>query len=191
MEKIADKLTKYIVKINIISETEYEIYKYGFVIGLEFFLCAATCFMVAAWISMITEYILFLVTFFVLRSYIGGIHMRSYWACYILSCTVIIISLLGVKYYSLSSGKGLFIAFIEIIIVELAMKFETKETDVNLDYLLKAKYVISFVYMVLIIFYGFRLNTFANTILNALSVLTISLLLEKIEKGIVEKRREN
>lgn len=41
MEKIARKLTHYIIKEHIISEDEFEVYKYEFQIALELSVCIA------------------------------------------------------------------------------------------------------------------------------------------------------
>ena len=90
MGKLADKLTSYILKQNIIKEEDYAIYKYGMLTGLEMILCLAICFGIAIYIKSFLEFIILVTIFFSLRAYVGGIHTRHYISCLICSCTVII-----------------------------------------------------------------------------------------------------
>ena len=47
MKYFSEKLTGYIVKSGAVPEESYEIYQYGFQIGLEMLSCLLTCFGIA------------------------------------------------------------------------------------------------------------------------------------------------
>ena len=44
IEKIADYLTHYIVRNNVIKAEDSEIYKYGFLTGIELLICIVVCY---------------------------------------------------------------------------------------------------------------------------------------------------
>lgn len=89
MERLADRLTNYIVKKNIIDKESYEIYRYGMLTGLEMTLCMAICFIIAILLKSFLEFIVLVVVFFSLRAYVGGIHLKHYLSCLVCSCLVI------------------------------------------------------------------------------------------------------
>ena len=56
MKYFSEKLTGYIVKSGAVPEESYEIYQYGFQIGLEMLSCLLTCFGIAVYLHMIPEF---------------------------------------------------------------------------------------------------------------------------------------
>lgn len=98
MEKIADKLTQLLIKENVISDSMAEIYQYGLLRMLEIGTAVLTGFLICLSIGMIKEGIIFFVFFAPLRSYLGGIHLKKYWQCYIVSCLSLILVLLITRY---------------------------------------------------------------------------------------------
>ena len=53
MKYFSEKLTSYIVKSGAVPEESYEIYQYGFQIGLEMLSCLLACFGIAVYLHMI------------------------------------------------------------------------------------------------------------------------------------------
>ena len=88
MEWLSEKFTKYVIKAGAVPEELYAIYQYGFQIGLEMFCCFITCLIMAIYLHMILEFIVFTTVFMLLRTYAGGIHLNSFWSCYL--CSVVI-----------------------------------------------------------------------------------------------------
>ena len=84
MEVLADFLTNYIVEKRAISKEDYEIYRYGLLTGLEILICMAVCFFIGMQMGMMVQCMIFLLVFFSLRSFLGGLHMNSFMACFFL-----------------------------------------------------------------------------------------------------------
>lgn len=100
MEYLSTKLTDYILKKGMIHQNNYKIYQYGFQIFLELFfniLCSA---IIAVFLHMEIECLLFFAVFIPLRSYNGGFHMNSYLSCLLLSCITLASVLLITKYFT-------------------------------------------------------------------------------------------
>ena len=82
MKYFSEKLTGYIVKSGAVPEESYEIYQYGFQIGLEMLSCLLTCFGIAVYLHMIPEFAVVTGIFMMLRSFVGGVHLNSFGACF-------------------------------------------------------------------------------------------------------------
>ena len=77
MKYFSEKLTGYIVKSGAVPEESYEIYQYGFQIGLEMLSCLLACFGIAVYLHMIPEFAVVTGIFMMLRSFVGGVHLNS------------------------------------------------------------------------------------------------------------------
>lgn len=89
MEFLATHLAKFLSEKDEKYKKNFEIYKYGFQLGIEMLCCCFLCGIIAIWTHTVQELIVFLFTFSWLRLYVGGIHLKNYSACLILSCIVI------------------------------------------------------------------------------------------------------
>lgn len=98
MEKIADKLTQLLIRENVIEDSMAEIYRYGLIRMLEIGAAVSTGLAICLGMGMVQEGILFFAFFAPLRSYLGGVHLKKYWQCYLASCMSLIIVLLITKY---------------------------------------------------------------------------------------------
>lgn len=103
MEKLSIAFTNYIIHKKVISKEYYEIYQYGFLTFFElvFNLICSIC--IAVLIHMELECLLFFLFFIPLRSYNGGLHLKSYYSCLIFSCMTMTFILLIVKYFHVST----------------------------------------------------------------------------------------
>ena len=77
MKYFSEKLTSYIVKSGAVPEESYEIYQYGFQIGLEMLSCLLACFGIAVYLHMIPEFAVVTGIFMMLRSFVGGVYLNS------------------------------------------------------------------------------------------------------------------
>lgn len=118
MEYISNKLTDYVLKKGVIKEDSYDIYQYGVQCFLEITLNILCSIIIALSLGMLIECILFFVFFIPLRSYSGGIHMKTYFSCLFFSCIILISTLLAVKYVTVSIS----ISFIVYILCAIAIK---------------------------------------------------------------------
>lgn len=93
MRRLSEKLTEYVIKTGTVSSESYDIYQYGFQIGLEMLCCFVTCLSIAIYMHMIPEFAIFTGIFMLLRTYAGGVHLNSFGSCFICSVTVQIIAM--------------------------------------------------------------------------------------------------
>lgn len=88
MRQLSERLTRYVIKAGAVPEELYAVYQYGFQIGLEMLCCFVTCLAIAIYLHMIPEFIVFTSIFILLRTYAGGVHLNSFFACFLCSVTV-------------------------------------------------------------------------------------------------------
>ncbi|RKM53913.1 accessory regulator AgrB [Butyrivibrio sp. X503] len=97
MEYLSKKLTDYILEKNVIDKENYEIYKYGFESFLETAFCFASVLVIAAFMHAIPQALFFSFFFLMMRSYTGGLHLKTFKACYVSSCLILVACILLVK----------------------------------------------------------------------------------------------
>ena len=108
MEYLSAKLTNYILKKGRIDTEAYEIYQYGFQCFLEVSVSTICSLFLALLLHMLPECLFFFLLFIPLRSFGGGLHLKTYFACFIGSCLILLFTLLSVKYFTIP----LFISFV-------------------------------------------------------------------------------
>ncbi|MBO4911224.1 MAG: accessory gene regulator B family protein [Butyrivibrio sp.] len=118
MEYLAKKLTDYILSKGVIEEKDYDLYKYGLLCSLEIALSTATSIIIALFLKMLLPCLFFFLLFIPMRSFGGGLHLKSFFACYIGSCLILTSTLLAVKYFTLPLCASFMIfAFSAVIII--------------------------------------------------------------------------
>lgn len=129
MEWVAKRLTNYILAKQVIPEEQRAAYEYGFQTGLEQSICILVTMLVAACMNRVWECILLLVVFFLQRAYVKGIHMKQYWSCFLLSCSVVIAGLYGCGRVVISGTLELVITLVCLGIVQAAAGAFTADED--------------------------------------------------------------
>ncbi|MDF2888576.1 MAG: hypothetical protein K0R23_2961 [Lacrimispora sp.] len=119
MERLSIALTNYILRKEVISKEDYEAYLYGFQSFLELFLNLVCSLCIAAFLHMEVECLLFFLLFIPLRSFNGGLHLKSYLSCLIFSCATMTVILLLVKYYSLKVPVSFTLYLVLMILIKL------------------------------------------------------------------------
>lgn len=119
MSKISKALTDYVIRKGMVDRADRNIYEYGFTIIFEMGIFIIFCLIVSIFSHMVLEGILFFVIFSPLRSYAGGLHMRKFCSCFILSCLTFSAVLLAVKYVQVPIA----ISFILLLLFETAVYF--------------------------------------------------------------------
>ena len=191
MDRISSVLTDYLLRNNVIEEEDYEIYKYGLLSGTEMLICVATCYIIAAQMGMLLKCTLLLVILFLLRSYVGGLHLNSFKACYICSCVVVVLTLLTVKYLSIPKFYSLFISVLEIMAILFLNPVENMNRPVNDNekkiFLNRIKIILFIILMLTIFCYIFNLNSYLDTITYTLGIIFFSMLLGMLKHKIEHK----
>lgn len=101
MEHLSIVLTNYIFKKGIIDEKNYEIYQYGFQCFLEVSASTICSIVIALLLHMFSECLFFFLLFIPMRSFSGGLHLKTYFSCFIGSCLILTTTLLIVKYLTI------------------------------------------------------------------------------------------
>ena len=89
MEHLSIVLTNYIFKKGIIDEKNYEIYQYGFQCFLEVSASTICSIVIALLLHMFSECLFFFLLFIPMRSFSGGLHLKTYFSCFIGSCLIL------------------------------------------------------------------------------------------------------
>lgn len=120
MEWVAKRLTNYILAKEVITEADRAAYEYGFQTGIEQTLCIIVTLTFAACMNRVWECMLLLVVFFLQRAYVKGIHMKQYWSCFLLSCSVVIAGLYGSGRVEIPENAELIVTLICLGAVQIA-----------------------------------------------------------------------
>lgn len=188
MEKIAKKLTHYMVKEHIICEDEFEVYKYEFQIALELSVCIAICMIIAIWTRLFIEGVLFWVLFFNIRSYLGGIHMRTYGKCLVSSCIVFFSGILIAKYWDVNLNLLLLIDLVLIYILWRCDLYEDesdRKAEIYYNNKLRKRLVI--VGIAIMILRGFEMRSYMEICTYVLFVVWVSLCIGEVKKRRVSR----
>lgn len=141
MEKVSERITKLLLEKNYIEQSMYEVYKYGIMMLFEVMLSFITSIFVCCIMGMFLEGIIFFALFIPIRSYLGGLHMKSYVACFLCSGITMTLILILVKYLKLEPMISTIVLTIcEILIIFLATK-ERKKNAVGKEYFKKICYI--------------------------------------------------
>lgn len=129
MEKIAHRIADILVREKIISGSMFEIYQYGLLRMLEMGGVIITAILLCLCMNMVVEGIVFFIFFSSLRSYLGGIHLKKYWHCFLLSCLVFALVLVSVKYMLLREFVMWMILIFCLILIGLEAYAERKRQN--------------------------------------------------------------
>lgn len=127
MEWLADKLTDYIIKKDIISRDSYEIYRYGMLTGLEMTLCMVISSFIAIHLKSFLEFVILIAVFFSLRAYVGGIHLKHYLACLICSCLIITLLLVAAHTWNPDLRITVVVTAVAFFLINLLAPAATKD----------------------------------------------------------------
>lgn len=185
MEKIAEKLTSYIIKKEVISNEDYEIYKYGFLTGIEILLCIITCFILSMKLQMIYECVTFFLVFIALRSFVGGLHMNSFMACYWCSVFTLFLTLMLIKHHPVSNEASMAVIISESLLVWKMNPVENINRPVDEGeakiFSLRIKKILAAICVSALFVYLLKWNEILNTTMYTLLVILISMILGMIK----------
>lgn len=162
MEDLAKKLTDYICKKKIIADELVEIYQYGFQCFMELSVSTVCSIIIALFLGMLPECLFFFLLFIPMRSYGGGLHMKTYFACFLGSCFILTSSLLAVKYLTIPIPRSFLLYLLAIILILLIgpVDHPNREVDTQENSIfIKKTYFTMFISFLLALFFIFTSNT--------------------------------
>lgn len=187
MKKISNILTVYLLKNDIISQSQYNIYQFGFQVGLEFVVCIGLCFIISIQMHMIHLFVAFWLIFFSLRSHVGGLHMKSYGTCLVFSCLSFWMVLVLTKYCILSPQMCIFIFSLDFLILFFIKPVENDNRNVTIEekkvYGRRIKRILLLLACIFIYLYLVDSFEFIRVILFTLLLIIFSLITGKIYEG--------
>ncbi|MDE7425246.1 MAG: accessory gene regulator B family protein [Lachnospiraceae bacterium] len=185
MEYLADKLTRYIISKGTISKEDYGVYKYGLQTGMEMILCMAISSLIAIYLKSFMEFLFFVIVFFPLRAYFGGIHMKHFLSCLICSCTVITCVLILSKKFVFANWISLtFTIFLLAGSYALALGIMKKQKTDRDEYCFlrkQQKRIAIGVGVVALCFYIFHISLFGALLMFITFIVFSSLVLEALQ----------
>lgn len=162
MEHLAKRLAEYICEKEIITEEMTEIYQYGFQCFLELSVSTICSIIIALFLGMLPECLFFFLLFIPMRSYGGGLHMKTYLACFIGSCLILTTSLLAVKYLTvpIPISFTLYLSAAILILFIGPVDHPNREVDAQENHtFIRRTYFTMFVSFLLALFFIFMQNT--------------------------------
>ena len=179
-----EKLAEVLVKEKKITHDEIDIYQHGIQAGFEQCLYIMTSIILGIFLNVIVEMIIFLVTFILVRPYVGGIHLKSFIGCYVCSTIISLLAILFSNIYIIHNNICVFIVVLELIIIYIIsfrQKYlmETRELEFY-----KKKLGISLIIIAVstIIFNLCRNDLYVSVISNTLIIVLISILLQSLKE---------
>lgn len=148
MVQAAKVLTNYIISKGKIKEQERDLYEYGLTLILEKSLCIVICVCISLLLRMFIEGIFFFGIFIPLRSYMGGLHMKNYGSCLVLSCLFFSIVLLVAKFVQLPTCIALILQALCEICLFVMKPIENENRPVDEE---ENQYFYSMLYKILIL----------------------------------------
>lgn len=97
ISKLSEKLTKALLKRNIVSADDEELYAYGFFMILSYMIYFCLALLVGIIIKIPVESMVFYIAFCILRNYAGGIHANTEAKCTVITTILITSSIFLIK----------------------------------------------------------------------------------------------
>lgn len=196
MEKIADKIIRYAISKGEIKEEDYCIYKYGMQTGMEALICLFAGVAIAIYLKSFIEFCIFVIIFFPLRTYVGGVHLKTYLECFFCSCGVITIVLYGSKFLKISQDISFIVMVMELGIIYRLAPITTKEKTLDKEEAaFYSKQRLKILIWILIIFCFFlllKLLQYSSLIMCTMGLVLSSMLIEIVKNLRQDKSlREN
>jgi accessory gene regulator B len=185
MEYVSEKLTEYIISKGIIKREDYALYFYGIQTGLETVICIIASMIIAVVTKSFIEYLMVLCVLMPIRSYTGGIHMKTFYSCFLCSVVVLTGGPLFIRFVYIPAMAGFFLSIISMAVLHILSYNVTKGNydEAGVKYFAGKRLKIFAVIIVnLIIFYMLNLQTYIQLIFYALAFSMITVVLEIIKK---------
>lgn len=98
MDKYYKNLSSFLINTYNISEDDGELYEYAAKVLFQGVISIITTILIGTFLGMLKECLIFVLTFFVLRKFTGGLHVKKFVFCFIGSILLILVDLFAIKY---------------------------------------------------------------------------------------------
>lgn len=195
-KKISQIITHKFVTLGIISEDDYEIYKYGFELLIALLSTTSAIVLVSIFINKFVETILYLVGFFSVRMICGGYHAKHHYTCFVTTISFYFLFLLLNSFFISKQHLWLEPIFITMISVILIVAFAPIEHIYNpmTNYRKKRNRVLSLTLSIIICLIYFvslffeKIQPYTLCLVLGIFIATLTLLIAKIEIVIIKRK---
>lgn len=133
MFSLSHHLANRLVQNEIISNEDYEVYRFG----IECFIMKAvhiiTYLLIGLWLHMLRELIVFLIVFIPIRVYSGGYHAKTPLKCYFVSCGAVLTAVFIMKNApSFIMNNSIIWAFVVSLLLVIIVPIESSNKPLDL-----------------------------------------------------------
>ncbi|WP_075727415.1 accessory gene regulator ArgB-like protein [Tissierella creatinophila] len=179
------KMTSYLVINGIIEDEEREIYSYGLHQGLLIIINIMTTLFIGFLFKEVWEIIVFMIAYIPLRTYGGGYHAKTELRCYFLSVSLIIASLLLIKFIPITKISLLTLSSISGVVVYIFAPVEDKNKILNemenKIYKRKTRIILSVEILVALLLYILGFEIFSLIISVAIFMVSLMIIAGRIK----------
>lgn len=131
MEYIAERLTRSLVKTNVVKNEDYEIYYYGIKQFMISILNVCLTLILGYMMGAVYQSIIYVISFMLIRRYAGGYHASTPVRCYVLTTAVLLGSLSAIKYGKLNIGIVCVVFLISYMIILILSPIGTQNKPLD------------------------------------------------------------
>ena len=185
---LSAKIVKKLVDLSVISDTEQELYTYGFFILISHIMYLVIALIFGSLLGIVLESAVFYISFQFIRRYAGGIHASTETKCEITSTLAIMLSIMVIKisyFYSITNAV-LTAAALSAIVIFALCPLDTPEKPLSTEehkHFRKISLIILFIIVLVIaVSYAFKFKITLISSCMSLVLESILLVAGKIKK---------
>ena len=185
ISKISNKITERLAQKSIISEDETELFHYGLFVIFSELSALIYCLFVGTVLKVTLVSALFYVLFLILHRFAGGFHVKTELCCQIITSLIFLMGIVGIKLSVLVNSSCLMVicVFSSVLLVILSPADTPQKPIKPKERVVFKKITLTTVvigFILVIILNLFRAYIYANTVVIAIVMQTISVILGKL-----------
>lgn len=130
-KKLSSNLVNTAIQRKVIDRSNTDEYAFGLNAFFTVIFNIISAMIIGVIMNMLFEIVLFIITYKLLRKYVGGGHSKTSIRCYISSCITYIIALIGIKYYPISANITTLIVIICACIMFIIAPVEAEKKPLD------------------------------------------------------------
>ena len=162
LEKIIQSGTNYLIRHRVVEEEDRDIYEYGFHMLYNNLITIAAVCVIAIWLNMVPEVIVYHIVFICLRNSAGGYHSKTYLRCFFMSTCILLLSLIGISHIN-SPILNIVFACLSVLLIWYKAPVEHENSPLSTEKRKKLKRisrVLSLLFLVVLLLFNFAPVTY-------------------------------
>lgn len=195
MEKIATRLTDWLIAKEAVSIDEKELYEYGIFHLLLNIIDTISILLLALLFREVISTVFYIICFCTLRRYAGGYHAKTVFGCYSLTVTAALGMLVLIRLFEIPSSVQFAIWIISDIIILLFAPVQNinKSLDEVESVVYKKRTIITWIIQMIamMLLYSLRFTKCLEAVLIAHIYVALSMMAEKINLILIKRKGDN